>query len=154
MIRYNKRGFCGIVRVHGDNSLGRNQRITMGSNLNCKTITLATIIIVMGLLLGLFTTYEYFSARGLDYLEHGNQIKRLHAVLEGHAGNPWQYRVLAPYLINVVFELFEQLHIPHPIAISFIFFRVIQDTIVLLLSYTYYRNSSLDKPNFPDFGSG
>jgi hypothetical protein len=106
----------------------------MRNNAICKRITLAAIIIVIALLLGLFTTSEYVRARGINYLEQGYQITRHQAVLEGHAGNPWQYRVLAPYLINVVLKLFAYLHIPHHIAASFIFFRVIQDTFILLLS--------------------
>jgi len=115
----------------------------MGNRPICKRITLATIIIVMGLLLGIFTTSEYVHARGVKYLEQGNQISRHQAVMEGQAGNPWQYRVLAPYLINVVFKIFERLHVPHHIAVSFIFFRVIQDTLILLLCYAYYRRLGL-----------
>ncbi|MFQ3639155.1 MAG: hypothetical protein SNJ62_03990, partial [Chloracidobacterium sp.] len=118
----------------------------MGNNSSCKTITLTTIIIIMGLLLGIFTTSEYVRARGIDYLEQGNQIKRHYAVMEGNAGNPWQYRVLAPFLINVVLAVFKYLHIPHYIAASFIFFRVIQDTFILLLSYAYYRKLGLSLP--------
>jgi len=115
----------------------------MGKNATCKRIALATTIIVIALLCGLFTTYEYVRARGVKYLEHGNQITRHQAVIQGEAGNPWQYRVLAPYLINVVLGIFEQLHIPHHIAASFIFFRVIQDTVIMLLSYAYYRRLGL-----------
>jgi hypothetical protein len=118
----------------------------MGNKATYKTIALATIIAVMGLLLGLFTTSQYVRARGLSYLE-GAQIKRHRAVLEGHAGNPWQYRVLAPHLVDEVIELFYRLNIPHHIAASFIFFRVIQDTSILLLAFAYYRQLRLSLPH-------
>jgi len=115
----------------------------MGNHVIWKRIRLITTIIVIALLLGLFTTSAYVIELGINYLEQGYQIKRHQAVLEGHAGNPWQYRVLAPYLVNIVLELSRHLHIPHHIAASFIFFRVIQDTFILLLSYKYYRKLGL-----------
>jgi hypothetical protein len=51
--------------------------------------------------------------------------------------------VLTPYLIGIVLKLFAHLHVPHHIAVSFIFFRIIQDTLILLLSYAYYRKFGL-----------
>ncbi len=119
----------------------------MGNNALARKITLTAIIILIALLLGMFTTSEYVKGIGIEYLEHGNQINRHLAVLEGHAGNPWQYRVLAPYLISVVLEIFKNLHIPHYIAASFIFFRVVLDTLILLLSYAYYRKLGLSLPH-------
>jgi hypothetical protein len=117
----------------------------MRNNALVKTITLTTIIIVIGLLLGLFTTSEYLRARGagINSLERGAQFERHQAILEGHAGNPWQYRVLAPYLLNVIIRIFNNFHINHPIAIAFVFLRVVQDTFILLLSYAYYRELGL-----------
>ncbi len=106
-------------------------------------LTITAAVIVMALMLGLFTTSEFVTARGIDYLEHGKQLQRHLAVLEGHAGNPWQYRVLAPYLISPVMGILERLHIPNHIAASFILFRVIQDTFILLLSFAYYRKLGL-----------
>jgi len=117
----------------------------MRKQCNVRKMTLATTIVLMALLLGLFTTSEHVRARqgGIDYLEHGEQIERHRAVLEGHAGDSWQYRVLAPYLINIVLRVFEHLHIPHFIAAAFILFRVIQDASILLLSYAYHRKLGL-----------
>jgi hypothetical protein len=76
-------------------------------------------------------------------VEQGTQVERLQAVLEGHAGNPWQYRVLAPYLVNLLDKLFAHLHIPHHIVVTFLSFRVAQDTLILLLLYVYNRNLKL-----------
>lgn len=105
------------------------------------------IIIVLALILGSFTTSQYVGALGRDYFEpNGTQNHRIQAVLDGNAGNPWQYRVLAPYLIKVVFKLFAHFQIPDYIPSSFIFFRVIQDTFILLLSYLYYRKLELSLP--------
>lgn len=112
----------------------------MINNFNYRKIILACIIVTVGLLLGLFSTSEYVIARGVDYIDaEGSQIQRHQAVIDGYAGNPWQYRVLAPFLVSITLKIFEVLHIPRYVAVSFIFFRVIQDTCLLLLSYLYYR---------------
>jgi hypothetical protein len=113
-----------------------------------KTITVTTLIIVMGLLLGLFTTSEYLRARGASIysLERGPQFERHKAILEGRAGSPWQYRVLAPYLLDEIIKIFTNFHINHAVSIAFIFLRVVQDTIILLLAYAYYKELGLPLP--------
>jgi len=92
----------------------------MRNNALVKTITLPTLIIVIGLLLGLFTTSEYLRARGagINSLERGAQFERHQAILAGRAGNPWQYRVLAAYLLNVIIKIFNNLHINLSLEIS------------------------------------
>ena len=114
-----------------------NPNMIIGNRPRLKELLIVpALICIAALLLGLFTTSQYVRARGISYLEQGNQIKRHRAVLEGHAGNPWQYRVLAAHLNKLVLEVFEHLGIPHHIAVSFIFVRVIQDTVILVLSLT------------------
>lgn len=111
-----------------------------------RKIGMITLLIIVSLVLGLFTTYEYVHARGIHYLETGNQIKRELDVLQGHAGNPWQYRVFSAYLVSMVLNFFKGFQIPHNTAISFIFVRVIQDTIILILSFLYYKEFRLSIP--------
>ncbi|MCS6906807.1 MAG: hypothetical protein RML93_02865 [Anaerolineales bacterium] len=100
-------------------------------------------LLALSLSLGLFTTSEYVRARGIAYFEQGEQLRRHRAVLEGRAGNPWQYRVLAPYLIEQVMRLLALLRVPRPVAVAFISFRVLQDTAVLFLAFYYYRRLGL-----------
>jgi hypothetical protein len=113
------------------------------NNTGHRRIGLISLIMAIAFLLGLFTTYQYVRARGLDYLDQGYQIKRHQSVLEGHAGIPWQHRVLAPYMINPIIKCLERLHIPRHIAVSFIVFRVFLDTVILLLFYIYNRKLGL-----------
>ncbi len=107
-----------------------------------KTLLLTGLLLV-ALALGLFTTLAYVDARGLAYLETGNQIQRHQAVLDGTAGNPWQYRVLATYLVNLVLVAFEDLHVPHSTAAAFMLARLVQDTSILLLAFMFYRRLGL-----------
>lgn len=120
----------------------------MGQQINLRRMVLVVIIVGMGLLLGIFTTSEYVLERGIDYISQGGeQLARHQAVLEGRAGSPWQYRVLAPYLLEGVLTLFEHLHVPNHVAAAFTSLRVIQDTLILLLAYVYYRKLRLSLPH-------
>jgi hypothetical protein len=109
------------------------------SNSRYKAAAIFGAILALALVLGLLTTWQYVLARGIDYLEHGHQIRRHSDVIQGNAGAPWQYRVLAPFMIEYVIEFFRGLNVPYHLATSFILFRVFQDTTILLLSYVYYR---------------
>lgn len=112
-----------------------------------KTINLTFAIIAIGLLLSFFTTSHNVIYLGNKVLsEKGLQVERHMDVLEGNAGNPWQYRVLAPYMIRVVFKVFVRLNLSNYIATAFIIFRFIQDTLIFLLSYIYYRKLYLSIP--------
>src|SRR6187200_3380361 len=94
---------------------------------NSRRIGLAAAIFVVALMLGAFSTSEYVLARGLDYIEHGNQLKRHQNVLQHAATSHWQYRVLAPYMVEPVIRGLAKLHVPHHIAVAFIGFRIFQD---------------------------
>jgi len=102
-----------------------------------------TLLIIMCLVLGFFTTYEYASSR-VQYIDMNAQ--RLQAILEGHAGNPWQYRIFSAYLTSMVLNFFKGFQIPQYITISFICVRVMEDTTILILSFLYYKELRLSIP--------
>ncbi|MGC1376651.1 MAG: hypothetical protein WA821_10520 [Anaerolineales bacterium] len=79
----------------------------------------------------------------LYYLEQGLQIQRHTAVLDGSAPNPWQYRVLADYLVEGAIRLFQGIDIPHPVASAFVSFRFLQNLLIFGLAYLYYRKLKL-----------
>jgi hypothetical protein len=79
----------------------------------------------------------------LYYLEQGLQIQRHTAVLDGSAPNPWQYRVLADYLVEGAIRLFQNIDIPHPVASAFVSFRFLQNLLIFGLAYLYYRKLKL-----------
>ncbi len=112
---------------------------------NNNTVLLS-LVIVSVILFSLLTVYFQFMKLGIVYLEQGNQIERHTWVLSGTAGNPWQYRVLSEYLVEGVVRFFGLFNIPHHIAIGFVSFRFIQNTIIFLLAYFYYRQLGLSAP--------
>ena len=94
-------------------------------------------LLVLAALLGAFSTAAYVDARGLDYFSR-DQVERHQAVIDGHAGNPWQYRVLAPYLVERIAARVAPHRQPERMATIFLVFRWLQDTSILLLAFAYY----------------
>jgi hypothetical protein len=101
------------------------------------------VVVLFSVFLGFYSTTEYVAVRGIDYIENGPQIERHLAVLEGSAGNPWQYRVLAPFLIDQWIRSLANFGVEDPVAIGLISFRVFQDSVVLLMAFFLYRKLRL-----------
>ena len=119
----------------------------MANKANARPILMAALILAFAFGLGLFSTEQFVRARGIDYLEHAQQITNYEAILAGHAGNPWQYRVFSAFVMNVVLTLASHVNVPHHVAYSLIALRVILDTLILLLSVVYYRKLRLSLPH-------
>ena len=110
-----------------------------------KTLSIAFLLTCI-LLFSVLTVYlQVMSLEKpfMYYLEQGLQIQRHTEVLQGTAPNPWQYRVLADYLVEGAIQLFKNLDIPHPIGSAFIAFRFIQNVLIFWLAYLYYRKLDL-----------
>lgn len=105
-----------------------------------------TVLFCLGILaLAIFTTIEHVNILGLDYLDKGAQVQRHRAVLEGNAGDPWQYRVLSAYLVEGTLQLCRSLGI-RAYSVGFIWFRVLEDAAIFLLAFMYYRRLGLSAP--------
>ena len=102
-----------------------------------------SVLFVAGMLLAGFTTFAYVHARGIDYLSTGNQLLRHQAIMNGDAGNPWQYRILAPYLIEIGIKVMRRLSVTDPVAVTFILFRIAQDALIFWLAFAYYQKLGL-----------
>jgi len=102
-------------------------------------------VTIAGFVLGLFTAFEHANALGMDYLVRGPQIERHLAILGGHGGNPWQYRVLSAWLIDGFIRGLQGLGIPKPVVLGFVASRVLIDTAMFLLAYVYYRRLGLHR---------
>jgi hypothetical protein len=59
----------------------------------------------------------------LRYLDRGLGIQRHQAVMDGRAGNPWQYRVLSEYIVEGMLRSARAIGIRHPVHNAFIAFR-------------------------------
>ena len=76
---------------------------------------------------------------------------RVHTdMLEGKAGNPWQYRVLTDImLIKPLIQLARELSVARTEARTFIAFRFGQNVLIFIAAFYYYRKLGL--PKFTSF---
>lgn len=102
------------------------------------------VVIVCSILFSLLTVYFQEQALGLYYLEAGTQLERHRAVLEGTAPNAWQYRVLSEYLTEGLIVVLNKLGVPHPVAVAFLSFRLLQNWLIFVVAALYYRKLGLN----------
>ncbi|MBT3388873.1 MAG: hypothetical protein HN413_00525 [Chloroflexi bacterium] len=103
------------------------------------------LILLISTALGTITVYIQIWWKGLDWLTQGTQIQRHQDVLAGVAGNPWQYRVLANYLVETIIRVLIMLDINQPEAVGFIGLRFIQDVLIFGVASVYYRSLGLNR---------
>jgi hypothetical protein len=101
-----------------------------------------SLILLSAVLLSLFTVYTHVQYLK-NFFETGGQLQRHLDVLKGQAVDPWQYRILATYLIEGMIQLFKKLSIFHSENSVFIFFRFLQGVAIFLLEYFYYKKLGL-----------
>jgi hypothetical protein len=107
------------------------------------------ILIISGiffsiLLFSLLTVFAQVRELGLFYIEEGDQVARHVRVLQGRAGDPWQYRVLSEYLVEAALQIIQNLRIPRPVAAAFIGFRILQNIVIFSIAAIYYRKLGLN----------
>ena len=106
------------------------------------------LVVAASLGFGLFTTYEHVFARGLAYFAEGaDQYRNYVAMMDGTAGNPVQYRVLAAWLEWLLVHGFAALGVPNHFTVAFIALRVLEDSAVFVLAYAYWRKLGLSLPH-------
>lgn len=102
------------------------------------------LVLISSILLSLLTVWIHVRTLRPSYIsDEGNQIKRHYAVLQGKTCDPWQYRVLADYLLEGNIYLFKKFSIPHSVEAAFISFRCIQGIMIFLTYYLYYKKLGL-----------
>lgn len=110
-----------------------------------RKLLATALILLVSTALGAMTVYVQIWWKGLDWLTQGTQIQRHQDVLAGIAGNPWQYRVLADYLVEAIIWVLIKLDINQPEAVGFIGLRFIQDVLIFGIAAVYYRSLGLNR---------
>jgi hypothetical protein len=124
---------------------GTMRAVIQRINSNPRAVLYA--VLAVAILFSLVTVAWQVQTLGLPYLETWNQIQRHNAVLQGTAGNPWQYRVLAEYAAEGFIRIFQGMNFPHAVAVAFIFFRLLQNVLIFLAAFYYYRRLRLSIPH-------
>lgn len=107
-----------------------------------KRLPFAAILVICAIILAAGSTYAEVNFLGIHFLRV--QQEKVHLqMLQGTAGNPWQYRILADALIEPVIKLFKSSGVPQPESFSFIGFRFIQCVLILCAAGIYHRKLGL-----------
>src|SRR5262249_43587237 len=108
-----------------------------------RKLLLVSIFLCSAILFSLLTVFWQVTALSLVYLPT-EQLARHRSILEGTAGNPYQYRILSEYLVEGFIRAFTSLGVSQPITSAFILFRIIQNTVIFLLASLYYKKLGLN----------
>src|SRR5204863_10146984 len=83
----------GVIRVSGRSP-------ARGAALPCAVLTI---------LLAALTVSVQVKHLGLRYVDSGKQVRLYQSMLEGHSGDPWQYRVLSMGILRCTLAAFRGL---------------------------------------------
>jgi hypothetical protein len=105
-----------------------------------KLVFLAACLFLTG-----FTVYDQvFHQTGLAFL-WDEQLRFHRWVIEGTAADPWQYRILAPYLIEGGVRLATQLGYEGPHVFVFVVTRLLQNTLMFMAAIGYWRRLGIPR---------
>jgi hypothetical protein len=101
------------------------------------------LLVASSLLLSAFTVYhQVFHTTGLTYM-HDEQLRFHRAVLDGTSIDPWQYRILAPYLIQTIHAIVKSLGVTPSYGRIFFALRFIQNFLIFIAAGTYLKKLGL-----------
>jgi len=101
------------------------------------------LVVVVSLLLSFSTVYTQVRAHRVKFLRTA-QLRRHWDVLEDKARNPWQYRILSEWLVEVFIRGGRLVGIVSPVF-PFILFRFLQNLAIFLLAALFYRRLGLSR---------
>ena len=107
-----------------------------------KKFVFVIALLVASLILAAAVTYTQVSSLGIHFLRV--QQEKVHVqMMQGVAGNPWQYRILADALMDPFLKLAKNAGWPQPESLTFIAFRFLQCLLIFTLAGVYYRRLGL-----------
>ena len=99
--------------------------------------------VLLTILLAALTVSVQVKHLGFRYVDSGKQVRIYQRMLEGHSGNPWQYRVLSMGILRCTLASLRGLGVPHSYGTAFIAFRLVQNIAIFSLAGTLYRSLGL-----------
>lgn len=115
-----------------------------GKRKSALKTNLAKVLAIALAIIGISAMTVYFQIRwqGMAWLQT-NAVEDHEYVMTGVAGNPWQFRVLAEYLIELTKVIFVQFGIGSALVVSLVFWRVFENILMLAAALLYYRQLGL-----------
>ena len=100
------------------------------------------VLLGAAILLSIATVYAQVNDVSVRFIRI--QQEKVHLqMMSGVAGNPWQYRILADWMISFLIPVVNRLEIARPEITSFIAFRFLQCMLIFVAAGIYYRKLGL-----------
>lgn len=101
------------------------------------------IIAICVVLFSLATVYWQVETVTIRYIKI-KQMEKHVDIMQGDAGDPWQYRVLTEYMAEALLRLVKLIDYPRPGISTFVLFRFLQNLLIFSLAAVYYRKLGLN----------
>jgi len=101
------------------------------------------IIAICVILFSLATVYwqvETVTIRFIKIKQMENHVD----IMQGDAGDPWQYRLLSDYVAEALLRFVTWIGYPRPGISAFVLFRLLQNILIFSLAALYYRKLGLN----------
>src|ERR1700730_6525604 len=102
----------------------------------------AGVLLAVGIMAAI-ATYVQLTLPRLQSQWINDLVHQHNLILEGSAGNPWQYRLLSDYLIQGLFNVLLAINTRNPYLYGFVLFRGAQTLGIFALGYIYFRKVGL-----------
>jgi len=99
--------------------------------------------VLITILLAALTVFVQVKHLGLRYVDSGKQVRLYQRMLEGNAGDPWQYRVLSMGVLRCTLGALQCFGVSHPYGTAFVAFRLVQNIAIFSLAGMLYRSLGL-----------
>lgn len=104
--------------------------------------TFWVVLIVSAVLLSIATTFAQVDDVTLHFIK--NQQDKVHEqMMGGTAGNPWQYRILADWMVSYLIRFLFDIDFPAPKANAYVAFRFLQCMLIFISAGVYYKRLGL-----------
>ena len=114
----------------------------IGDFLKKKTLITFLVILISALILSFATVSAQVNTLGIHFIKI-HQEREHNKLLEGRAGNPWQYRILADYMLKPCLNFAQEIEIERPKPNTYIFFRFLQNILIFVAASYYYKKLGL-----------
>src|SRR5260221_3929052 len=108
-----------------------------------RRITLL-ILLVASLVFSLFAVFVQARELGFERLQEGGfQADNHQQMMNGHRGNPFQYRILSEWLVEGAIVALKSTSFPFPTPTAFICVRILQNLLIFIVAAYYYKKLGL-----------
>jgi hypothetical protein len=97
-------------------------------------------------IMSLYVLYEH--ATNCLAIDLATQITRHKNIIAGNSEfyNPWQYRILSPYLLESIIQVYNKVLPGKYEIVPYLFLRFIQNMLIFYISFYYYRALQIKNP--------